>query len=376
MAMSEPRYPRLLAKALARRGRPEPTPVDPAQSAEEIELVQDTLERLTFRRKARIAGGAAAALVVIVGLTLPRLLNKAPPSSEGLVGVDAPTLEVVASSNGEGSMIVSGGSSVPVDGQRALASGGRLLVGPAGGANLTLSTGTRVAVDAGSDVTLVGQGRAAIFQLGAGSLRAEVAKLAPTDRFVVRTEDSEVEVRGTSFRVSVVLPDAACGEGTTTHVNVYEGTVTVRRNGREESVEKGEEWPRGCARSVAPAPLPVAAAPTIAGRTEAGRTSPRSTPHADVSNLGAQNDQFADAMIVKRRGDSMAALAAFDRFLAMYPTSHLAENAAVERMKLLVTVDRASARAAARQYLQKFPSGFARDDALAILAATVRAPSP
>ena len=97
----------------------------------------------------------------------------------------------------------------------------------------------------GSDVTVRSGGRAAIFDLAGGSLKADVAKLAPDERFVVETADTEVEVRGTSFRVSVVPLDATCGDGTTTRVAVYEGMVAVRRNGREEIVSKGEEWPDG-----------------------------------------------------------------------------------------------------------------------------------
>jgi hypothetical protein len=73
-------------------------------------------------------------------------------------------------------------------------------------------------------------------------------------------------------------------------------------------------------------------------------------------------------MMLKRRGESAAALAAFERFLAMHPTSHLAENAAAERMQLLVPIDRAAARSAAKQYLQKYPMGFAAGDARAIVA--------
>jgi TolA-binding protein len=89
---------------------------------------------------------------------------------------------------------------------------------------------------------------------------------------------------------------------------------------------------------------------------------------ADVSTLAEQNDQFSQAMIAKRTGDTASALAAFERFLAKHPASSLAENAAAERMTLLAQVDRTSAISAARQYLAKYPSGFARADAQAILA--------
>jgi len=278
-----------------------------------------------------------------------------------------PAIEIVVSSASEGSMVVSGGSSVALEGETRIAPGSRLVAGPGGGANLTLSTGSVVAIEPGSDVAVVGQGRAAIFKLAAGSMRANVVKLAPSEQFLVRTVDSEIEVRGTSFQVSVLRPDAACADGTTTQVKVYEGTVVVRQKGREESLKKGEEWPRGCARPAVAAPAAVVE--PSESRADVGRVAPRTSRPADVSsNLAAQNDQFAEAMNVRRRGDVGGAIAAFDRFLAAYPASHLAENAAAERMRLLTSTDRAAARAAARQYLQKYPSGFARDEARALVA--------
>jgi ferric-dicitrate binding protein FerR (iron transport regulator) len=374
--MSDARYPRLLARAFARRAARESKVLDPARCADEIDLVQHVLDRVTVRRRGRLFAGAFGALLLLAGgLALRHSLDRQKDEPHVATDVAAPSLEVVASSTGQGTMVVSSESSVPLDAAMPLAPGSRLLVGPVAGANLALSTGSRLAIEPGSDVTVTGEGRSAIFELSAGSLRADVAKLTGTDRFVVHTVDSEVEVRGTSFRVSVVLPDPACGEGTTTHVKVYEGTVVVRRKGHEESVEKGEEWPRGCAEALAPRPAP-AVGTAIEGRPDTVRTAPRSSPRVDVSNLAAQNDQFAEAMSVKRRGDAAAALTAFDRFLAMYPTSHLAENALAERMKLLASTDRPAARAAARQYLQKYPSGFACDDARAILASSARPPLP
>ena len=77
---------------------------------------------------------------------------------------------------------------------------------------------------------------------------------------------------------------------------------------------------------------------------------------------------FADAMAAKRRGDSGEALADFDRFLARYPSSPLAESATVERMRLLRSADSGRATAAARQYVGRYPNGFARAEAEAILA--------
>jgi TolA-binding protein len=367
--MNEPRYARLLAKTLARRGRREPKAVDPSLCADEIELVQDTLRRLAVRRRAQRIGGAGALLLLLAATwAWPRLRSRTQEAVE--TAAVAPAIEIVASSASVGSMVVSGGSSVALQGETRIAPGSRLVAGQATGANLTLSTGSVVAIEPGSDVAVVGQGRAAIFKLAAGSMRANVVKLAPSEQFLVRTADSEIEVRGTSFQVSVLPPDVACADGTTTQVKVYEGTVVVRQKGREESVKKGEEWPRGCARPAIAAPAAVVVAPEPSERrADVGRVAPRTSRPADVSsNLAAQNDQFAEAMNVRRRGDVGAAIAAFDRFLAAYPASHLAENAAAERMRLLTSTDRAAARAAARQYLQKYPSGFARDEARALVA--------
>src|SRR5690606_20168407 len=44
-------------------------------------------------------------------------------------------------------------------------------------------------------------GRAEVVELAAGRVTVEVARLRAGERFVVRTEDAEVEVRGTAFEV-------------------------------------------------------------------------------------------------------------------------------------------------------------------------------
>src|SRR5207253_11322434 len=99
-------------------------------------------------------------------------------------------------------------------------------------------------------------------------------------------------------RVSVVASDPSCGDGTTTRVRVYEGVVVVRRNGEEDQIRKGEDWPRGCA--AARAPRDVESAAAIEPRAEANRAPPRGlASHVDVSNLAEQNNQFAEAMLAK-----------------------------------------------------------------------------
>jgi hypothetical protein len=255
---------------------------------------------------------------------------------------------------------------------------------------VALFRGTRLVLDERSELTITADGPLFAFELAAGAVRADVAKLAGDEHFVIRTFDAEIEVRGTSFRVERALPYAACGGGTTTRVAVYEGLVAVRANGATALVHPGERWPSGC--DAPPAPdvssdrepprtAPPAATPTTALGTDrsdpsARATSP-STPQAPAieatpvtpSDLAAQNDLFAQAVARKRGGDARGAVSSFEELLARYPATHLAQSASAERMKLLQTYDVKAARAAARDYLARYPSGFARSDAEIVLGA-------
>jgi hypothetical protein len=137
--------------------------------------------------------------------------------------------------------------------------------------------------------------------------------------------------------------------------------VVVRQEGTEKSLSKGEQWPAGCPK----VPPSVLIVPPDTGGAAA---APRSVSmDLSPSNLGEQNDLFAEAMRAKRNGDGAAAVSGFDRLVARYPSGQLAENAAAERMKVLATIDRRQAVAAANQYLARYPSGFARGAAEAIL---------
>ena len=367
--MIKARYPRILAGVLERRRHRDPAPAPLAKRIEEIALIQRTMARKARRETTRVIV-ASAGVAAMLGLAAVLLLRHGGPfhrpADAESENVAAP-LRVVALSSGGGTIVTPTGSPLPLDSEMPFTSGSRLHVGPVAGAHLALSTGTRVAIEPGSDVAFLDRGRAAVFGLTSGSLRADVMKLADREQFIVQTADSEVEVRGTSFRVSIVPPDPDCGESTTTRVSVYEGVVTVRSGGHEYSVSKGDGWPRGCA-PIRVAGAPANPAPQGEARGQAPRPGPRAAgSQTDVSNLAEQNDQFAEAMNLKRNGDPIVAVAAFERFLGKYPSSLLAENAAAERMKLLAATDSAKAAAAARQYLAKYPSGFARDDAKAIL---------
>jgi hypothetical protein len=361
--MTESRYAHLVARLFARIDRDTATEI-PGNRTEGILVVQRAIGRKRMLRRSSTFAlvASVAALFVMAGAWLPRFARSHEPRE--VVRKDR-SITVTASS-GDGTIVPSSGAPVPLStASTFVAAGSRVLVGSASGAHLALSTGTQIAVDPDSDVTLREGGSSAFFDLTKGSLVANVAKLAADERFVVHTVDTEVEVRGTSFRVSVVPFDPTCGDGTTTRVAVYEGIVVVRRGGTTEQVAKGEEWPKGCTH-VDPASPDSPLAPPTAKPPESGR--PRKSSPPEPSLLARENNDFAEAMLARRSADKSHAIATLDRFLAKHPTSHLAEDACAERMELLSTMDHARAAAAARQYLAKYPTGFARRTAEDILA--------
>lgn len=296
-----------------------------------------------------------------------------------------------------------------------------------GKASLTWPVGTRVSLDGATDLSLLGQQSTKLFELDSGSIRADVAKLHEGERFVIRTSDAEVEVHGTSFRVNKVPADPACGEGTTTRVVVFEGIVTVRARGIETRVPAGDSWPHACAplpvpssgsyvapavstelhgavestpalglteshasytgipghtlltpsqldpsqsspAGIRPAGIRPSAGAAQGAKTTSERSSFSPAPSASVdaprkSDLSLQNDLFRQATEARARGDVAVAIKRFDELLARYPGGPLAETAFVERMRTLSAMGSAEAQPAAREYLRRYPNGFAHTEA-------------
>jgi hypothetical protein len=126
----------------------------------------------------------------------------------------------------------------------------------------------------------------------------------------------------------------------------------------------------GC-RAVAASASPSAAAPSAAGESlRQALSGPAAVPQAPGarSQLAEQNDLYASALAARERGDSRAAVALFERLVKKYPSAPLAENAMAERMKVLAAAGSRRAADAARDYLARYPAGFARADAESILA--------
>jgi ferric-dicitrate binding protein FerR (iron transport regulator) len=324
--------------------------------------------RRTRRKQARWLGGVAAAAAI--ALASLAAFQRHVPGAVANATAPAPAAEIVAEDVSGGVLMLSDGHTSPLFDGKAIGTGDHVLALLDGHATIALVTGTRLSVAGGGDLALLSGGPTHIFALGAGSVRADVAKQHPGERFVIRTADAEVEVRGTSFRVATAPPDPACGSGTTTRVSVFEGVVTVRVGTVETAVHPGESWPRDCGGPPSTSPAVPA---SVGALSAAARTSPAPVPSsaarpaASPSELAAQNDMFDAAMLAKRRGDLRGAVASFDQLLSRYPGCPFAESAEAERMKLLAETDRVRAVVVARDYLRRYPGGFAHGDAEALL---------
>lgn len=90
-------------------------------------------------------------------------------------------------------------------------------------------------------------------------------------------------------------------------------------------------------------------------------------PELSSSNLSEQNRLFEQSLAARQRGDTERALESYDQLIGTYPNSALAENAIVDRMRLLRGTDPEGARREARRYLERYPNGFARSEAVRLL---------
>ncbi|WP_394847922.1 FecR family protein [Pendulispora brunnea] len=389
-----PLYARLAAEVLAEEGRDDVPLVSPGDRARAIDVVSEAIaQRDKRRRRTRgvfVALSLAASAVLVFGAVRVLSHHAAVPSGEGVLTAKAPavapSVDPIATPL-VGDVRVRSGDVVRAIAQGTpLSAGDHVLADGAARASVTLVTGTRLALEGTSDLAMTQSDPAmTVFTLVQGAVRADVAKLKAGERFLVRTADAEVEVRGTSFRVAVMAADTSCPVPVATRVEVTEGIVAVRHGATEVALHPGQSWPPPCTspRASVPAAHPVHAPKKVApAHPRVTRESPApaehepqasspslpSSPSSPSSDLGAQNDMFAKAMQEKQSGRPSAAVATLERFAATYPASPLAENAVAERMKILATSDRARARSAARDYLSRYPRGFARIDAEKILA--------
>ncbi|MBL8719688.1 MAG: FecR domain-containing protein [Myxococcales bacterium] len=402
-----PLFAKLATDALAKAAPAEtrgPTELERARAIAVAAAAIAQARRVRDARRRRLVGGGVVFAVAAAAASIFLVRTRTAPSAP--VVATSVRARAVAGEPTVWRM----GMSEPLHGDVTLQAGDRVRAMAGGAAQLQMSTGSQVALEEGGDLTLVGVQSADVLALSAGAARFQVAKVSTGRRFLVRTGDTEIEVRGTAFRVSVVPLDPSCDVASPTRVEVTEGRVVVRFHGAETVLNAGGKWPAGCSviaaapvakgatfagspgseplpspplppsepafhpksplqpKSSLLAPTPSSPAPTTtaapAATVDTSPTAPTTAVAKKSSDLGAQNDLFTLGIDKKKAGDLGGARAAFDRYLALYPDGALVESATVEKMRLS---SGAAQKSVAGSYLARWPKGFARAEAQAIL---------
>jgi ferric-dicitrate binding protein FerR (iron transport regulator) len=183
--------------------------------------------------------------------------------------------------------------------------------------------------------------------LDGGWVRIHVRPQREEERFLVALPDGELEVRGTTFDVTVE-------EGATTSVHVDEGVVELRLASQTPArLAAGDTW---LVRS------PPRQAKAVAGKSA---TAPEPGQHAGREEIEA----YKAAMALLLDGHGTEASAAFEAFVTKYPHAPQAEDASYLRAVGLARVGRTQAAAeAAEQHLERFPGSFHRREAAILIA--------
>ena len=252
----------------------------------------------------------------------------------------------------------------------------------AGDAPLSVSFGDTVTMQLSANTELVHEYDAGVrrFRLTSGSVQMDVDGLERRQRLIVETQDTEVEVRGTRFNVAWLAGDVDCAART--RVEVSEGVVEVRSEGAVREVTVGKSWLGRCHRPSLPTSSSAVLAPasTLPQRrlersvSDPSASQPSLAPSALeqtkalASSLSLQNELYGRATAARRAGQLAVALSLHESLIQRYPAGPLVESSSIERVRILAKIDKAKASAAARQYLERFPHGFARDEARGIAA--------
>ena len=228
-----------------------------------------------------------------------------------------------------------------------------------------------------------------VVRLDDGEIELEIAALRAHERFRVVTDDGEVEVRGTHFKVSVIDHHMVA-------VHVWKGEVEVRSgSGAQAVLVPGDDWVRE-AQSIGPAPVPAPEAVGPPSPPVADDTSPRRAPahrspassrrHAKVKRIAAitpaskplpaARDErplgdipsFGHAWSLLRDGDARAAAVEFAEVERLAHGRDIEEDALYWRA---VAVGRAGDAAGSRTlfaaFLDRFPASSRAGEASAEL---------
>jgi hypothetical protein len=193
--------------------------------------------------------------------------------------------------------------------------------------------------------------------LAGGSVRVHVRPQQQGERFLVSLPDGEIEVRGTTFDVSVAA-------GATARVHVDEGVVDLRLAGRDElHLAAGDTWTAAPSQPVASRPLAARTQPSTSVAASVV-TAPVPPPAVDE---GAS--AYGAAVALLRDGRNAEAAAAFQAFVIAHPQAPQTEDASYLEAVALARAGRMDAAAlAAEQHLARFPGSFHRREAEALVA--------
>ena len=340
------------------------------QIAARIVVQNRQLAQRSLSRRRQVWWVAAAALLGSLSLlwvlertpsALPGTASQATPASARLVAGEA-------SLSQQGVLLPLGASPFDVSGEAPI-----LVTRADQAAEVRLSSDTAVKVEGASEVGLDRRQTATggfeeHVRLRAGSVALRVPKLGERGKVAVETPDSWIEVHGTQFSVRWVqrAPLAPF-----TEVKVKEGKVLVRsREGASRFLGAGEEWRSSAEQPIAAAPPaappPIATVPPAAPPKAPAPVAvvPEPPPAVSASELAAQNRLLEGAELARKSGMPALALERLDTLMQRYPKAELAHNAHVQRFRLLWSMGRrAESMSAARQYLERYPEGFARDEA-------------
>ncbi|MCA2981352.1 MAG: FecR domain-containing protein [Myxococcaceae bacterium] len=320
---------------------PEPalTVEEEAASLEAVALALAARRSGARRRWSTVALAAAAALVALVGVGAAARWRHA----------DERLLVVL---DGDGSRD-EGASSVALERGARLREGTVLRASPGAVVSARFREGTTLTLGRSGVVEVLRADEERRLGLRAGVLEARVKALGAGERFVVETRRAVLEVRGTQFSVDVTPASSTCRDGAV-RVRVDEGQVSVDVGSPAplRTLRAGDEWEAPCV--LPPVEPAVNAAQPVPSPPAPHRAEPE-------SSLKRMNALYERALQLKREGKLEEAAAALASLRRAFPMGPLDEAAAVEELRLLERLSPERAQRAARQYLEDYPSGYARD---------------
>jgi hypothetical protein len=197
-------------------------------------------------------------------------------------------------------------------------------------------------------------------RLDDGDARIHVDHRGVSRRLVVLVPDGELDDVGTTFLVRVQ-------DGHTVEVAVEDGRVTfIRGHDAPLVLAAGERWVvQDPVSAVTPLPTPSPAPPPPIATPRRIPSIPSTRVHDAGSTAGSArgpiDDGLRDAISSLDAGDPTGASKKLREIVARYPSDPRAEDAAY---LFVIALQRASdtigARAAARDYLRRFPNGLRR----------------